>query len=231
MITRDEIEKCLPPTLKSAATQQFADHLNNISTDPEYAKQVQDNFISYASVLREGRFKTADYLNAIKYVTYKALGKNNTDAYALTFPQRYRDLVAKGTTDKDISAYVGMYKNGKLVQLILQQTLTPMWVLHNSTYQEAIKVQADLMQNAASEKVRSDAANSLLTHLKPPETKEINLTVGSAETSGVSELREQLRNFALAQQGMIQVGSSSTKDVAAMPLIEGKAKVIEDNGA
>lgn len=228
-ITRDELEKCLPANLKTAATQQFVDHINTISNEPEYAKQVAENFVSYSSVLKEGRFKTEDYLNAVAYVTYKALGKNNEEAYALTFPTRYRNLIAKGTSSKDISAYVSMYKGGKLVQLIMQQTITPMWVLHNSTYNDAIRVQAELMHSANSEKVRSDAANSLLTHLKPPETKEINLSVGLKEASGVDELRETLRKLAEGQQNMISVGSHSTKDIAGMKLIEGVATEVVNN--
>ena len=67
MLTREMVEKSLPANLKSAATQQLTDQINNIVSDPLIAQQVRDNFISYSSVLKDGKFKTEDYLHAVAY--------------------------------------------------------------------------------------------------------------------------------------------------------------------
>lgn len=219
MLTREEIEQALPPTLKSHATQQFTDRINQITADPIAAEQIRENFVSYTSVLKDGRFKTEDYLNAVSYVSYKLMGHSNQDAYAKTFPQRYSQLLAKGASSKDIAAYVTAYHKGKLVGMIMEQTMTPFWVLNQDAYQKAINTQMDLMLNANSEKVRSDAANSILTHLKPPEKKEINLNLGVQENSGLTELREALTNLASKQIDAINSGTS-TKQIAALPLVE-----------
>lgn len=40
MLTIQQVEKSLPPTLKSAATQQLVDQINNIATDPLVAEQI-----------------------------------------------------------------------------------------------------------------------------------------------------------------------------------------------
>ena len=69
MITIDQVTRALPPNLKKAATQSLVDELNNIATDPEIAEAIRDNFISYTRVLGDGRFKTEDYLNAVKFVS------------------------------------------------------------------------------------------------------------------------------------------------------------------
>lgn len=221
-LTRDEIAQALPANLKSAATQQFADRLNNIVSDPDMAKEVRDNFISYTHVLKEGRYKTDDYLNAVVYVSFKLLGKTNEEAYSLTFPTRYRSLLSKGTSQKDISSYVSMYNKNKLVQLIMQQTLTPSWVLNQDMYQKALNVQYELMTTAVSEKVRTDAADSLLSHLKAPEVKEVNLNLGIQENSGLNELKAALQQVAAVQAKAIENGVS-TREIAGAKLIEGTA--------
>ena len=61
------------------------------------------------------------------------------------------------------------YNKNKLVNLILEQSMIPSWVLNQDMYQKALNVQCELMLTANSEKV-SDAANSILTHLKPPQS-------------------------------------------------------------
>lgn len=220
MLTRDEVEKALPPTLKSAATQSFTDQINNISTDPLLAEQIRNNFISYTKVLQEGRFKTGDYLSAVMYVSYKLMGYSNQDAYFRTFPQRHADLTARGLPSKDIAAYVSAYHKGKLVNLIMEQSLVPVHVLNNDIYQKAINVQADLMLNAQSEKVRSDAANSLLTHLAKPKEAAAALQISINQDSGMSELKDMLTNLAGRQLDLIENGVTA-KDIADQKLIEG----------
>ena len=221
MLTREEVEKSLPVNLKGAATQSFTDMINNVTTDPLIAENIRTNFIGYTVVLRDGRFKTEDYLHAVTYVSYKLMGYTNLDAYCRTFPQRHLDLVAKGTSSKDIAAYVSAYNKGKLVNLILEQSLVPSWVLNQDLHQKAINVQADLMMNAASEKVRTDAANSLLTHLKKPETKDFQVSVNLEEASGMTELKNILGQLASQQQELIGKGVT-TKAIAAQPIIEGE---------
>jgi hypothetical protein len=120
-LTRDEIERALPANLKSAATEQLTDLVNNIVNDPIVADQVRENFISYAAVMKDGKFKTEDYLHAVVYVSYKLMGYSNRESYERTFPQRMAKLIANGTAAKDIAAYVSAYHKGKLVNLIMEQ--------------------------------------------------------------------------------------------------------------
>lgn len=229
MLTREDIEKVLPANLKSAATQALTDQVNNITNDPILAEQVRDNFISYTRVLQEGKFKTEDYLSAVMYVSYKLMGYSNQDAYFRTFPQRHAALTAKGLPSKDIAAYVSAYHKGKLVNLIMEQSLVPVHVLNQDIYQKAINVQADLMQNAQSEKVRSDAANSILTHLaKPKEAAGNHLNISVNQDAGMTELKNLLTDLAKGQLAAIENGVS-TKEIAAQKLIPGP--VIENEHA
>lgn len=219
MLTKEMIERALPANLKSAATQQLTDQINNIVADPLIAEEVRNNFLSYSGVLKEGKFKTEDYLHAIAYVSFKLMGFSNQDAYFRAFPSRYQALLAKGTSSKDISAYVAAYARGKLVNLILEQTLVPAWVLNQELYQRALNVQADLMMSATSEKVRTDAANSILTHLTKPKEAGPLVAIDMRETSGMSELKIMLTQLAQNQRQAIE-GGASTKDIAAQRIID-----------
>jgi hypothetical protein len=204
MLTKELVERAVPANLKQSVTQQLVDTINNVANDPIVAEMVRENFISYTSVLKDGKFKTEDYLYAIVYVSQKLMGRSNKEAYAAAFPGRYATLIAKGTSEKDISAYVAAYNRGKLVNLILEQTLVPTWVLNQGIYQQAINTQAQLMMTSTSDKVRSDAANSILTHLKKPDAAGPLIKI---------DVNEQVE--------AIEAGVSA-KEIAETPLIEGE---------
>lgn len=222
LLTTDQVAQALPPSLKSAATDELTDRINNIISDPVMAEEVRNNFISYTKVLQEGKFKTEDYLNAVVYVSHKLTGMSNQDAYAKTFPQRMADLIARGVSTKDISSYVSMYNKGKLVNLVLQQSIVPTWVLNADIFQKAINTQADLMVNAQSELVRTQAANSLLTHLAKPKEVGPLVNIDMRDSSGMEELKDMMRRVAAGQRDAIGSGLTA-KQIAEMPLIEGEA--------
>lgn len=223
MLTLGEVQACLPANMKNAADQQLVDNLNAISSgDPIVADQIRENFISYAGVMRDGKFKTDDYLAAVQYVSFKLMGDSNKDAWARTFPQRYAILKARGAPEKEISAHVAAYSKGKLVNAILEQSMVPSWVLNADLFQKALNVQADLMQSANSEKVRSDAANSILTHLKRPEAVKGQLDLNIKDSSGMNELKNVLGEMAIRQREMLSNGAP-IRQITDARIIENEA--------
>lgn len=222
MLTVTQVAAALPSTLRGAATQDLVDRINNIVSDPLIAEQVRDNFMSYTKVLQDGKFKTEDYLNAVTYVSYKLMGYSNKESYCRTFPQRHASLIANGATDKGISAYVAAYNKGKLVNLILEQSLVPTWVLNQDMYQKALNTQADLMMNAQSEMVRTTAANSILTHLAKPKEAGALINIDMRETSGMGELKDMLNKMAQQQLDLIDAGVPA-KTLAEQRIIDVEA--------
>ena len=218
-LTIELVARALPTNLKKSVTQGLIDQLNSVSADPEIAEAIRDNFLSYTKVLQEGRFKAEDYLNAVKFVSFKLMGYSNQDSYFRTFPQRYQALMARGANSQEISAYVSMYAKGKLVNLILEQTLVPTWVLNQDAYQKAINTQVRLMTQAKSEMVQATAANSILTHLAKPKEAGPLVNIDLRENSGVNELREMLGKLAKQQKELIESGVS-TKEIAAQVIVE-----------
>lgn len=204
--------------LKNSATQELVDAINNSASDPVAAEIIRENILGYTGVLQEGKFKIKDYINAVKYVSYKLMGNTNIVSYTKTFPQRYQDLVQRGTTPEDIASYVGAYNKNKLVNLILEQSLIPTWVLNNDLYQKAINQQAHLMMHGKSDYVKTQAANSLLTHLSKPKDAVPLVQIDINESSGMNELKDMLGRLAEQQIKLIEKGVS-TKSIAEQSLI------------
>ena len=229
MITKEVLARALPPNLKSAATDALVDAINQISNDPIIAENIRENFLSYSGVLRDGKFKTEDYLNAVAYCSYKLMGDSNQDAYFRTFPQRYAALVAAGRTPKEISSYVASYNKGQLVNKIMEQALVPSWVLNAHMYQAALNTQFKLMNDEdVSPKVRSDAADSLLTHLTKPKEVGPLINIEMGENSGMNELKETLAKMAEQQRALIASGVT-TQAIAAQTIIEVPVKELNAN--
>lgn len=218
--TVELLQKTLPSNLRTSATQGLVDMLNTVSNNQQEAELIRENFLGYTAVLSEGKYKTEDYLNAVKYVSFKLMKCSNEEAYVKTFPQRYQRMVKDGVKPKDIGAYVYAYSKNKLVNRIMEQTMVPSWVLNQDIFQEAINTQASLMRDPdVSPKVRSDAANSLLTHLAKPKEAGPLINLDMRDTSGMKEMKELLVRMAQQQQGLIKEGVTA-RDIAAAVIID-----------
>jgi hypothetical protein len=228
MLTLEQFKLALPDKVKKSINQELIDQINNTLSDPEMFENYRDNLISYTKVMADGKFKVSSYIDAVRYVSFKLMGCTNIEAYTKTFPDKYQRFVQQGIQAKDIASYVTAYNKSKLVNLIFEQTLIPSHVLNQDLYQRALNVQADLMVNAKSEKVRCDAANSLLTQLKAPEVKKVELDIGVKEDSSIAALRTTTMELARQQRLMLESGAMNAQEVAHGKLIiEGTAEVVE----
>lgn len=214
VLTVEQFKVALPDKVKKSINQELIDKINATLADPDMYEAYRDNLLSYTKVMVDGRFKIADYVNAVKYVSHKLMGDSNIAAYTKTFPDKYQRFVQNGVDAKDIASYVTAYNKSKLVNLIFEQTLVPSYVLNQDLYQKALNVQAELMITAKSEKVRSDAANSLLTHLKMPETQKVELDIGVKEDGSIAALRATTLELARQQRLMVQAGAMNAQEVA-----------------
>lgn len=213
-LTLDEFKSALPDKIKKSVNQQLIDQVNTTLSEPELYESYRDNLVSYASVMQDGKFKITNYLSAVKYVSHKLMGRTNLASYSNTFPDKIIRFAAEGVASKDIASYVSAYNKSKLVNLIYEQTMIPFHVLNQDMYQKALNTQAELMLGANSEKVRSDAANSLLTHLKPPEATKIELDIGVKKDSSINALRQATMGLVAQQRTALQAGAFNAQEVA-----------------
>ena len=221
-LTVEELKAALPDRVKKSLNQELIDQINLTLAEPELYEAYRDNLLSYTKVMADGKFKIPNYIDAVKYVSHKLMGCTNIDAYSKTFPGKIVRFTAQGVSGKDIASYVTAYNKSKLVNLIFEQTLIPHYVLNQDLYQKALNVQAELMVSANSEKVRSDAANSLLTHLKMPETQKVELNIGVKEDSSIDALRQATMALAREQRLMVESGAMNAQQVAHTKIIEGE---------
>lgn len=220
MLTKEVMQRCLPSRMKSRLDDETVERMNLAIFSEEAQEAIKENFLGFTSVLKHPNYSMDEYLNAVKYITYTMMGDTNVAAWAKVFPDRYQRLLAKGTPSKDINAHVRHYNRTKLVNEIREQSLVPSHILNADKFQEAINIQAALMADeTVSPKVRSDAANSLLTHLKRPETQRIELDVGIKEDSMLQELKDITAGLAAKQQQLIQGGAYNAKDIAHQEIL------------
>ncbi len=220
VLTVEQFKQALPSQFKASVNQELIDQINTTLADPNLYETYRDNLLSYSHVMRDGKFKMSDYILAVKYCSHKIMGASNIDAFVKTFPDRYQSYLANGTSSKDIASYVTAYNKNKLVNLILEQSLIPSWILNQDLYQKAINVQAGLMMDdTVSHKVRSDAANSLLIHLKPPEVQKVELDIGIKKDGVMDDLKSVLTELALKQQQYIAAGITQISDVTQQRLV------------
>lgn len=221
------IKKALPEKYKRGINQEVLDNINQVLSDPDLHEEYRNNFLSYLTVLNDGKYKIADYLHAVKYCTHKLMGNTNIDSYIKTFPDRYADMLQRGLSAKEISSIVSIYNKGKLVNSIMEQSIIPSWILNQDLHQKAINVLADLMMTATSEKVRADSANSLLVHLKPPEVKKVELDIGVKSNKEIDDMRTLLAELSAKQKTLMDNGVVSITDVAKTKIIEAEYEELD----
>jgi hypothetical protein len=226
LVTREQLLRTLPKRVHGNVTEEMLDNLNNSITDSSFREVYRDNLLSYTNVMQDGRYKVQGYLDAVKYISFKLLGSSNIESYCKTFPDRFQRLVNEGADNKTIAAYASAFNKTQLVNKVFEQSSIPTHILNADVFQKAINVQADLMSNATSETVRTDAANSLLNHLKPPETKKIELDVGIKQDKSLDELRQATLELVKVQREQIAKGSVNAQDIAHSQIIKGE--VVEE---
>ena len=225
VLTKEQLQASMPRKFRHNITDDMIDFINTTEGD-EFRDVYKENLLGFADVIQSGRYKMLDYINAVKFVSYKLIGDSNTIAYAKTFPDRYQRLVDKNTPAKTISSFSTAYNKGDLVHKILERTLVPVHILNMDVHQEAINTQAELMRSAKSETVRQKAAECLIMQLKAPEASKIEVDVSYSNHS-IDELRETTRALAQEQLKLIQSGAVTTKSIAESDIIARKKDVIE----
>ena len=220
LLDLNTLKAALPDNIRKIVTDEVLHGINAAVADPQFYEYYRNNLLSYGHVLKEGKFTVKQYSAAVRYVSYKLMGLTNQEAWMKTFPDKYAYFAQKGTSAKDISSYVHAYHNTKLVNLVMEQSLVPVHVVGRDLFWKALNVQAELMVSATSEKVRSDAANSVLNTLRPPETKKMELDINHKDDGTLEALRIATQALVDQQSHAIASGTVTAGQVAAYRVIE-----------
>ena len=225
LVTIELLRASMPKKLRHNITDEIVQFINHTEGD-DFREVFKDNLIGFMDVIAQGKFKIGDYVNAVKFVSYKLLGDSNSIAYAKTFPVKYQSLIDNNTPRNTVSSFTSNYNKGILVNKIMERTLIPVHILNMDVHQEAINVQAELMRGAKSETVRQKAAECLIMQLKAPEAAKIEIDVNYSNDS-IDELRETTRALAQQQLKLIQSGAVTAEHIAHSDIIARKAKPVD----
>jgi hypothetical protein len=227
-LTLEALKATMPKRQKHNVTQSLVDKLNKLVTDPEERQYFRENLLSYTHVLQDPNVKMDAYIHAVRYVSYKLMGMTNQDAWCKTFPDRYKRIMDDCKSAVHLRATVSGYNKNKIVATVYEQAMIPVHVLNADVFQKAVTTQAELMTNpSVSDKVRSDAANSLMTHLKAPESKKVDLGIEIKEDDSLRDLRKAVTDLAIEQRRAIQTGTSDAQRIAESKLINGESERLD----
>lgn len=219
MLALESVRKLVPKNQRTLITQEFLDKLEASVNDSLVAEQFKENFVTYLNVLSKGKYKMEDYINAVKYVSFKLLGYSNIKAYIATFPERYERLKTEGQTQ--IEAFVSMYNKNKLVMQIYEQTIVPSYVLNAPMHQQALNTLAAMI---ADDDVRGmtkvKACEAILQYTKQPDVVKGELTIGIEQSDTINDLREITENLADTYRMMLEKKGMRLKDVAEANIID-----------
>ena len=219
MLALESVRKLVPKNQRTLITQEFLDKLEASVSDSLVAEQFKENFVTYLNVLSKGKYKMEDYINAVKYVSFKLLGYSNINAYIATFPERYERLKAEGQTQ--IEAFVSMYNKNKLVMQIYEQTIVPSYVLNAPMHQQALNtLAAMIIDDDVRGMTKVKACEAILQYTKQPDIVKGELTIGIEQSDTINDLREITENLADTYRVMLEKKGMKLKDVAEADIID-----------
>jgi len=205
-VTLDSLKAVTPKSQRSMITTELVDKLNQWGEDPKLLESYGENVLSYISVLRDGKFKIDDYMNAVRFVSYKLMGYTDIDAYTITFPDRYQRLIDDGVPREDMSPYVAAYKKNMLVVKIFEQTVIPVRVTNNHMAQEALNELMRIGLNGRSEMARVAALSKVIDKTDATEDSKLQIDIGVNNASIIDDYELAMKKMAEKQLELMAQG-------------------------
>ncbi len=237
MMNIEELKRVIPKHTRKLITQNVVDVFNGLEGDhgEDFAEHYKQNFIGMSSIMKGGTYNTKDYMNAVKFSSFRLLQNTDIDSYMLTFPDRYQRLMTNHADHGDeaairsdkISPYVAAYKRNDLVVKVTEQALVPSRILNAPMFQQALNIQMEIAMTSHNDKTRSEAADSVMKYTMSPETQKIELEVGLRGQDEIASLRSEMHRLASQQQITIESGTNSSLQIAESTLLHDIIEVEE----
>lgn len=224
LLSVEGLQKIYPRKVNRETLEECVKMMNEsiVGMDSVMREHYRDNLVGVIDVIKEGeRIKFADYVKAVKFCSYKMAGYTDTRAYSLTFPERIERMAREGISNANLYVYANSYAKNKVVVEIMAKLMVPTHIMYQDYFHMAVKTQVEIMtDDSVSPKVRSDAANSLMTHLKQPEIKQAELNINTSDSGVINQLSEALNNLSKGHKELLSQGRTTLKDISEAVIIE-----------
>lgn len=225
LFTKEQLIQKLP-SKKKTITQEVVDLINQANSAPEFnGDEFIKTMVDYQSAMVDSRASIKEYINALKFCSYledeQANGGTITNAYIRArahddFVINHKDLPKDSGGYKMLVAAATRYRKTSLVQKILTQADMPLYLMFQGARYKAVAVLAREMESSQHARDRINAADRLLTHVKPPENIQLELDIGVSDNSALEELNMQLAELATKQKRHMELGTMDLKDMGAL---------------
>lgn len=219
MMDTADLTAALPKHLQKSFNQAVVASINEVLSDRDERERFRENFIGYSSVLLDGKYSVQQYVDAVKYVSFKTMGLTNLDSFRKTFPNKIARYKRDGKTIEKINAFVSGYNKTKLVTAMLKQAAVPLYILNQDAAQEAINAHLKILRTSTNDLAIVKAADSLLSHLAPPVETQVSLNIGVADNTLFDDFRKETAALARQQQEMIKAGHMTAAQIAESRIV------------
>jgi len=207
-MTLDVLKAALPKGRKNVVNQELVDLINDAEDRGDFDGMLEDKFISLSGILSSGRYKIKDFIKATEFACYYIQTEDQADSYQKTFPEKMKRRIMAGK-----SAYANgapsMYFSNQLVQDILAQIQLSDSLIHGQKRTEAYAKLYQLMSDPkSSPRIQMESANSLITHLKVPDTQKVELEIDVKKDESAIALESKLLELATLQEEAFRNGAS-----------------------
>lgn len=224
LLSVEGLQKIYPRKVNKETLEECVKLMNEsiVDMDSIMREHYRDNLVNVIDVIKEGeRIKFADYVKAVKFCSFKMAGYTDVRAYSLTFPERIERMAREGIANANLYVYASSYAKNKVVTEIMAKLMVPTHIMYQDYFHMAVKTQVEIMtDDKVSPKVRSDAANSLMTHLKQPEIKQAELKISTEDNGAIGHLADALASLSGKQRELLSSGAMRLKDVSEAVIIE-----------
>lgn len=209
------IRSSVPRNFRGHINEEFIDELSKAFSDPDWSREFKENFLTYSKVLNEcdANVNIWDYVNAVKFITYKMMGYSIDEAWKRVFPKKAEECIKNGKKEF-INRYANGYNKREIVIKIAKQAMIPSYILNAPMYQRALNVLNDMLDDPSVRGMaKVKACETILNYTKPPEVNKAEVQVTIKQNDAITELREIAEAFAKSQQKAIVDGNLSAEDI------------------
>lgn len=221
----EDFKDIMPTNFTGRVSRTLLTEVNHLITNSDTSEQLYENIVTFSHVMETGTWSAEQYINAVRYCTFRTMDYSKKDAYMNVFPAKWKQIKKKA--NQQINGIVAAYNRSKLVQKIMAQVLIPQHFFYQDVFHKAVLKQTALL-NSKNETIAQRAADSLMGHLTPPQEAEMTLDITSKSAQLMGNMLDNLMDISNKQRELTKAKVITPEDALRMQFIDGESKVKDE---